>query len=631
MDNRKSALTALLLLVAFFFALNAVSDRLLRSVRLDLTEQRLYTLSPGTRNVLRSIEEPITLTLFYSEDLGAGQPQLRAYAKRVGELLEEFSLIAGDNLRLERVNPEPFSEGQERAQLAGVSGLALPGSGERFYLGLLGVNSTDGRQTIPFFDPREERFLEYQLARLVHTLNNPEPPTVAVISSLDLDGGPPPAPNARPSAPWQIMTELRAGFDVRVLGAGAEEIPSEADVLLVVHPKNLPEPTQRAIDAFVIGGGRAIVFVDPLAEADLPPGAGQNPLAAMQADRSSGLNTLLEAWGVRVEPGQVAADRSLALQGRGRDGRPVSYVQYIAPGPEQLNGDDPVTGSLAELRLAAAGAIVPVEGATTTVTPLLTTSDESMLIDAGRLTFFADPAELLATFIPRGEPLTLAARITGRARSAFGAPTDEAGPRAPDSAAGGEINVIVVADVDMLSDPMWVREVRVGGMSLGFQQLSDNGSFLLNAVDNMTGSGDLISVRARGTYARPFTRVERIRAEAEQRYLAEQQALEAKRREAEQRIAELQQARPDEGGMILTPEQRAEIERFREELAATNRELRDVNFRLRKDVERLGLRLKVLNIAAAPAVVLLAALGLGAARAARRRAHRRALAGATRS
>ncbi|MBK7403987.1 MAG: GldG family protein [Phycisphaerales bacterium] len=628
MDTRKAAIVSLLLLIVLFFGVNIGADRAFRRARIDLTENKLYTLSKGTTNILKGLDEPISLTLFFSEDLAAGNPQMQSYGKRVREMLEEYALISGGKIKLEFVNPEPYSEGEERAQRAGIQGLATP-DGSDFYFGLQGVNSTDGRETIPFFDDREERFLEYNLSKLVYNLANPEKKKVAVMSSLPVDGGPS-FPGSQPSKPWQIMTELRSMFEVVSVQPETPEIPKDTSVLLVIHPKHFAEPALRAIDDYVIGGGRAIVFVDPACDADLPPGAEQNPMAAMQADRSSDLNQLLEVWGAKVEPGQVAADTKLALQGQGRDGRVTSYVQYLGILPEEMNHEDAVTGSLGRLQLGVAGSVTPVEGAGTTFTPLFSTSNDSMLLDAQQVSMFADQNQLIANFVSRGSPLTLAARLTGTAKSAFGsgaspAGTDAAGPPAPETASAprvGDINVIVVADVDMLTDPMWVREVRVGGMVLGYQQLSDNGNFLVNAVDNMTGSNDLISVRARGSFTRPFTLVQDIRTRAEQKYLAEAQTLQEKRRQAEQRIADLQKARPDQGGMILTPEQEKEIQKFQDELAATNHQLRDVNYNLKKDVEKLGLKLKIVNIAAAPLAVFVVALGLAAARAARRRAHR---------
>lgn len=630
MNARNLGMASLVVLVVLFIGLNAVAERVLRGARIDLTEHRLYTLSEGTRNILRDLDEDISFTLFYSEDLVAGQPQLQSYGKRVREILEEYRRASGGRIEIEVVNPEPFSEGEERAAAAGVRGLAMPGGQGSLYLGLLAVNSTDGRELVPFFDPREERFLEYTLSKLVYSLDNPERKRVAVMSSLAIDGGAP-MPGQPPARPWQIMTELRSLFDVETLEPTVSEIPDATDVLLLIHPKSLSEPTLRAIDRYVIGGGRAIVLVDPVCEADLPPGAQQNPLAAMQADRSSELNTLLEAWGASVDPAQVAADRRLAMRGQGQGGQIVPYVQYLAAQGAQINQEDAIGSRISLMQFAMSGAIEPIEGAGTTLTPLVQTTDESMLLEAQRVSFFPNPSELLAGFTPRGAPLTLAARLSGTARSAFAGETSEAaeGPVAPSTAVDGEqgeINVIVIADVDMLADQMWVQEVNVGGMSLGYRRLSDNGSFLVNAVEQLAGSTDLIAVRGRGTFSRPFTLVEEIREEAESKYLSRQQALETTRRETEQRIAELQRTAPDQSGLILSSEQRAEIERFREQLIATNRELRDVRYNLSKDVERLGWRLKMINIGAAPLAVLLAAIGLAGFRARRRSAHRTALA-----
>jgi len=622
--RRWTAAATFALLVVLFFGINLLADATLRGVRLDLTENRLYTLSQGTRRIVSGLDEPIRLTFFFSESLAGGRPALQAYGKRVRELLEEYALLSRGRIELEIVDPEPFSEAEDRARQAGLAGAPIGPNREEFYFGLLGVNSTDGREVIRFFDPGDERFLEYEVSRLVHNLSNPERKVVGVLSSLPLDGGF--ALPGQPSrTPWQIMREMRTLFDVRMLEPDTESIGDDVDVLLIVHPKGVEEPTLRAIDRFALSGRGVAVFVDPLCEADVPPGADQNPFAAMQADRASDLNTLLSAWGLRVERDQVAADMSNALRGRSPDGREVvPYVQYIGLAGDGIDREDAVTRLASLLQFAIAGSVTGVPGAATTVRPLVRTSDQSMLLDVQRVSFFPQPRELIAEFVPRGEPLTLAARVTGPARSAFDIAGDGPEGPAPDAGerAAGEVNAIVVADVDMLSDRMWVDEVRLGNMVLGYQKLSDNGDFLLNALDHLAGSSDLIAVRARGTYSRPFTLVEEIRRAAEQRYLAEAERLEQRRRETERRIADLQRARPDAGELILTPEQRAEIKRFEDELVQTNAQLRQVRYDMRKDVERLGVRLKAINIGAAPLLVALAALALGAWRSARRRADR---------
>ncbi len=628
--RRWTAAATLGLLVVLFFAINLLADSTLRGVRIDLTENRLYTLSEGTRRIVSGLDEPIRLTLFFSESLAGGRPALQAYGKRVRELVEEYTLLSRGRIELEVVDPEPFSEAEDRARQAGLAGAPIGPNREEFYFGLLGVNSIDGREVIRFFDPGDERFLEYEVSRLVYNLANPKRKVVAVLSSLPLDGG-----FALPGQPgrsaWQIMREMRTLFDVRMLDPAADEIGGDVDVLLIVHPKGLEEPTLRAIDRFALSGRGVAVFVDPLCEADVPPGADQNPFAAMQADRASDLNTLLEAWGVRVERDQVAADMSNALRGRSPDGREVvPYVQYIGLTGGGIDREDAVTRQASLLQFAIAGSISTMPDATTTVRPLVRTSDQSMLLNVQRVSFFPQPRELIAEFVARGEPIVLAARVSGSARSAFeeagDAPQGPVPEEAADDRASGTVNAIVAADVDMLSDRMWVDEVRLGNMVLGYQKLSDNGDFLLNALDHLAGSSDLIAIRARGTYSRPFTLVEEIRRAAEQRHLAEAERLEQRRRETERRITELQRARPDAGELILTPEQRAEIKRFEDELVQTNAQLRQVRYDMRKDVERLGVQLKAINIGAAPVLVAVAALALGAWRAARRRADRGAIA-----
>lgn len=617
MDKKTTSISALGLLLILFFAVNILADVVLRGTRIDLTQAKLYTLSSGSKNILSTIKEPITFKLYFSESLTSGQPQLQTHGKRVRELLEEYELRSRGNITLHIIDPEPFSEGEDEARQAGLSGVPAGRRGENFYFGLVATNSTDGRETVPFFDPGQERFLEYELSRLVYNLANPDRKTIGIISSLPITGGPPPMPGRPPQGqPWQIMREIGTLFDVEVIEPSAESIGENIDALLLIHPKNLTEPMLQAIDTFVIGGGAAVVFLDPLCEKDIPLGAEQNPMAALQADRSSNLSPLLESWGVTIAQGQIAADLDNAMRGQSPDGAGVvSYVQYLSLGKDQVDTADAVTGQLTMLQIGAGGVLIHDEGASTTWTPLVTTSENSMLLDVQRVAFFPRPQELVAEFVPRGEGIAMAGRITGEATSAF----------TPDKT--GDINVIVVADADMLSDELWIRPVGFGNTILGYQKLSDNGTFLINALDNMAGSSDLISIRARGTFVRPFTLVEKIQREAEQKYLAEAQGLEEKRGEAQAKLDELQKQRPDAGGMIVTAEQQAEIESFQAQLVATNAQLRQVRYELRKDVESLGLKLKIINIGAAPLVVALAAIGLGMYRNSRRKADRQAMAG----
>jgi len=616
-DARNFALVALLLLVALFLGVNIAAGALLRGARVDLTENRLYTLSAGTRRILANLDEPILLTLFYSESAARGRPALQAYGKRVIELLDEYRLRSRGKVSFEVLDPEPFSEAEDRARREGVAGVPMDARTE-FFLGLVGTNSTDGREVIRFLDPGQERLLEYDITRMVYKLSNPQRAKVGLMTSLPLEGRPSmPGMPPEMSRPWRILGELREQFEVETIATDASAIPESVDLLLLLHAKGLQEPTLRAIDAFVRSGKSAIVVIDPLCEVDIPPDAAQNPAALMAADRSSNLDGLLVPWGLTLEPGKVVLDLDNAMRGRAPDGREViPFLQYIALRGDSLSDDDPVTGGLSMLQMATVGSLTHDETKGTEWRPLVRSSARSSLGDAARFAMFADPRQAVNEFVQSNSRYALAGRLAGKVRSPFDAEAPEA-----------EVNLIVVADADMFYDRWWIDEVRLGNTLLGYQKLSDNGDFLVNAIDNMAGSNDLISVRARGAFSRPFTLVERIQRSAEQKYLSEADALEARRRETEQRIADLQRARPDNGAMILTPEQQAEIDSFRDQLASTNAQLRQVRFNLNKDVERLGRTLRIVNIALAPALVALGALALSAWRSARRRADRRTMAG----
>lgn len=611
MNPTHRALFAIVLLVLVLLGVNVFADAALRNARLDLTENRLYTLSDGTRSILRKVDEPITLTLYYSESVARGRPSIQNYGKRVREILEEYRRLSAGKIKLHVRDPEPFSEAEEQAQREGLRAVPISAS-ERLFLGLVATNALDGRETIPFFDPGDERFLEYELSRLIYKLSNLERATVGVLSSLPLDGAPamPQVPGMppEPSTPWQIMRELRSLFDVELLDPAADAIPDSIDLLLIIHPKDVDARTLRAIDAYIIRGGPAVICVDPLCEADIPPGAAQNPMLLVNADRASNLPTLFDAWGVSFTHNRIVADRASAMRGRTPDGTGViSYLQYLGLTSERFNADDPITRGLSRLQIATVGAFTHNPGAATTLTPLVSSSPENMLIDAMRFALFADPREIISGFLSADQPRTIAARLSGPARTAFDAEPAE-----------GSINVILISDADFLADRWWINELRLGGQLFGYQKVSDNADLLISAIDNLAGASDLVTIRARGAFARPFTLVQEIQRQAEQVHLSRAQSLEEERRETERRLAELQRARPDAGEVILTAEQEAELRRFRAQLADTNARLREVRYNLRKDVERLGLTLRIINTAAAPLLVALAALALAAVRHARR-------------
>jgi len=632
----------LLVALVLFLLVNAFSSKALTSTRLDLTENRLYTLSPGSRNIMGSLDEPMTLRFYYSDRLAADVPQIRSYAERVRGLLREFVAASNGMLSLTEVDPEPFTESEDAAVEAGVQGLQVSeGSAERLYFGLVVSGSLDEREVIAFFDPRKEQSLEYDIAKLVAKLGTTSRPVVGLVSSLPIEGREAiPYPGAPPAVPpWFILEQLRQAFDVRMLDGDALAIPADCKLLMLVHPKQLPARSLYAIDQFVLKGGHALVFTDPFCEADQPPDDPQNPMARFMAVRSSDLEPLFKAWGVQMVPDMLAADRQAGRRVQfGDPSRPesVNYVLWLELPQTAFDTDDLVTSQLGRMEFAAAGVLQPLPGATTTFVPLVTTSVESMQVPTTAIQFQPDPKKLLATFVPTNTPLTLAARVSGPAKTAFpegrpaadpplptadGSPPPPAddGPD-PDFVADSvePINVILVADADLLLDQWWVQLQNFFGTRLA-TATSGNGDFVSNALDNLSGSNDLISVRSRRGFARPFEMVEALKREADQRFLAKEQELQDKLKATEQRINELQTQKQDGSSLILSPEQRTEIERFRAEQVATRKQLRDVQHDLRKGIDDLETRVKFINIGLVPLLLGVVAVALGTWRIRRRR------------
>jgi len=608
---------ALAVLAVLFVALVVLSNTLLKGARLDLTENRLYTISEGTQNILGGLEEPINLYYFFSRRATEGVPYIRTYAARVQEMLEEFAERSGGRINLRVIDPVPFSEEEDQAAGFGLEAISS-GEGDPVYFGLAGTNAVDGVETIPFFQPDRESFLEYDLARLVWALANPERPVVGVISGLPVTQGFDPQLGRMREA-WVFMDQVQQLFEVQNLGAQPGSISGEIDLLLVVHPKNLPETTLYAIDQFVMRGGKLLAFVDPQADMEMPdPMAGAT--GALMESRASELNRLFEAWGFRSDPGSVVADLAGALMVSTGSGTPVRHLAMIGVRREGIAAGEVVTANLEAINFGTAGRIVPVgEDGPGRITPLVESSEESMLFAASRLQVLPDPSVLLDEFAPSGERYVLAARVDGVLPSAFPDGPPE-GAEAGEHRAGsdGEVSLVVVADTDMLADRLWVQVRSLFGQRLA-TAFADNGALVTNALDNLAGSRDLISVRSRGSFARPFDRVEDLRREAETRYRAQEQRLEAELDETERKLAELQSAREDQDVLLLTPEQEAEILRFQEEKLRIRKALRDVRRELDASIESLGTTLKIVNIGLVPALVAFAALLAGLWRGSRRR------------
>ncbi|AMR66169.1 GldG family protein [Aquipseudomonas alcaligenes] len=591
----------LLLIAVAFLAFNMLSALGLGNLRLDLTEQKLYTISEGTERILGELDEPINLYFFYSDKSARDLAVLRNYAVRVEEMLKAYEREANGKIKLHIIDPEPFSEDEDKAAAFGLQAVPANQSGEQIYFGLAGTNAVDDKQIIPFFPLDQEEFLEYQLSQLVQGLAKPERPVIGLLSGLQLNGGFDMMAR-QPTAPWMVMEEVRQLFKIDSLKAGIDKIPDEVSVLLLVHPKNLPQPTLYAIDQFVLRGGKLLVFVDPLAEAD----NAQPMLPGDDAGKSSDLAPLFKAWGLRLVPDKVLGDGSYALSvSMGQGQRPARHAAWLALPQRALNQDDVATAGLETINIATSGILEPIEGAKTQFVPLLQSSEYAMPFDAARFAMLANPEELIGDLEPTGERYAIAARISGPVQSAY--PNGIEGQK--DGLKSAEnINVIAVADTDLLTDRMWVQVQDFFGQRVP-QPFADNAGFAINALDNLSGSDALISVRSRGRFSRPFEVVEALQREAEAQFRVKEEDLQKRLAETDQKLASLQQQDPSKA-LELTPEQQAAVQQFIAEKLRIRKELREVRFQLNAQIEDLGRILKRINILAVPLLLTLGVLAL---------------------
>jgi ABC-type uncharacterized transport system involved in gliding motility auxiliary subunit len=591
----------LLLIAVAFLAFNMLSALGLGNVRLDLTEQKLYTISEGTERILGELDEPINLYFFYSDKSARDLAVLRNYAVRVEEMLKAYERAANGKIKLHIIDPEPFSEDEDKAAGFGLQAVPANQSGEQIYFGLAGTNAVDDKQIIPFFPLDQEEFLEYQLSQLVQGLAKPERPVVGLLSGLQLNGGFDMMAR-QPMAPWMVMEEVRQLFKIDSLKAGIDKIPDQVSVLLLVHPKNLPQPTLYAIDQFVLRGGKLLVFVDPLSEADNAPPM----MPGDDEGKASDLEPLFKAWGLRMVPDKVLGDGSYALSvSMGQGQRPARHAAWLALPKRAMNQDDVATSSLESLNIATAGILEPVEGAKTQFMPLLQSSEYAMPFDAARFAALGNPEELIRDLEPTGERYAIAARISGPAQSAY--PNGIEGQK--DGLKSAEnINVIAVADTDLLTDRMWVQVQDFFGQRVP-QPFADNAGFAINALDNLSGSDALISVRSRGRFSRPFEVVEALQREAEAQFRVKEEDLQKRLAETDQKLASLQQQDPSKP-LELTPEQQATVQQFIAEKLRIRKELREVRFQLNAQIEDLGRTLKLVNILAVPLLLTLGVLAL---------------------
>jgi ABC-type uncharacterized transport system involved in gliding motility auxiliary subunit len=624
------------LAIILFVALNVFSTTTIPPLRLDLTANRLFTVSEGTKKALAAIDEPIKLQFYISRTI-AEDTSFGSYAARVRDFLDHYVSLSNGMLWLEVYNPDPYSAEEDEAVSFGLQGVLVNDAGDSGYFGLAARNSTDDREYIAFFDPAREPFLEYDLTRLVFDLANPEKKVVGIVGPLRLEQDP-----AKGWMPWPVVQQMKQFFEVRALGTEADAIDEDVNVLMVVHPGELADKTLYAIDQYVVAGGKALIFVDPHYQS-----APQRAVAQGSLSNKSDLAKLFDAWGVKFSADEVVGDRSTAVRVNipGARASTADFILWMDLRAPNFNADDVVTDRINSVILAGAGHLEAKEGSTLRLTPLITTGTEAMGIGAEAVRYgLPDPVQLLNDFKSEDRAFTLAARFLGPIESAFpdGPPpekagdedaavddqsADEAAEKPDDDAAAktgdeaarphrarsdGPVHLVVVADVDILEERFWMQPRNMFGQGISVP-IANNADFVINVLDNLAGSDALIGLRSRGLSVRPFHRIDAMQRDAAARFRKTEQKLLAKREETEKKLGEFR-LDAGRGTIVLTTEQRATIDNFRKDLISIRRQLRDVQHALRKDVEALMTRIRIVNIWAVPLLVSVIAVVLAVAR-----------------
>ena len=664
-----------LIAAALLFAVAVIS--LLPGWRLDLTEDRLFTLAPATRDIVSNLENPIEMTFFYSDSATEDVPQIRTYATRVQELLGEIVIASNGRLSLTMIDPEPFSEDEDLANSFGIQPVPVTQGGEAIYFGLVAAQQlAEGApetlrisETMPLIRPDQEPFLEYEFVKLIMQAANPERRVVALLTDLDVDGGFDPG-TQQMLQPWFVMDVIRQLYEVRRISEIDESIDEDVDIVMLVHPRDLSDQMLYAIDQHVMRGGEVIAFLDPNADS-LVTRSPQGVL--VPAGMSSDLPGLLEAWGVEYDSSKVLADSNLALRvSMGQGTRPEPHLGMLGVQRANLDGDDIITSRLETINVSSAGVIAQAEGAATLFEPLMQSSSNSMLMEAALIQDITEPSLLFDEFEPTEESYTLAARVSGVVNSAFPdgpppppeeeeeeeseateedagdaidtaaeevdaeAPADDEVEADAESVAVEEaesieeeetvphiaqseepVNILLFADTDLMSDRMWVQVAQFLGQRIP-QPFANNGDMIINALDNLAGGANLASIRSRGTYSRPFNRVIEMQRQADDRLREEEAELLSRLADAEAEIARLSQNEEGEPLDQIAPEIQGEIDQFNQEMIDTRRRLREVQFQLTEDIERLGANLQWLNTLLVPVLLSVLVLGIFLMRARRR-------------
>ncbi len=594
----------LVLILVILVLINIIVSQL--NLRWDATADNLYSLSEGSKEIIDNLKNPVTLKVFYSQDNPNLPVHIKTYGRRMLDFLQEYEKESNGRVRVEVYNPEPDSEAEEWARKYGIEGINLA-SGQTLYFGVVAV-SADQEEAIPSLDPSREPHLEYDITRIISRVQSPKKKTIGVLTALPMFGGPPPGMMPqRGSEPWLVISELRKNYTVEQIELEAERLPPDLDLLIMVHPRGISKPLQYAVDQYLLSGGNLLAFLDPQCTGDR--GQGFVP------------EKLLDAWGLEMDTGKLVSDFDYATKLRNQQNQVESHPLWLSIPADGINREAIVTADLESLLMPMAGALKTVENSEYSPEVLVESSSNSALEPGFKARM--GTTQLRRDFQATPEQYALAVKIQGKFATAFpdGKPesTDpeqaESGDEAGESKGADHLSqaetaatLVVVGDADMLMDDFYVRRQNFLGFNMA-QIFNDNLNFFLNSAEMLTGNDALISIRSRGTFERPFTRVEELERKAQNRWREREQELMARAEETNQKLQQLEQQKQSSQKLVLSAEQEAEIERFREEKLRINQELKKVRRKLRADIEALGTKVKFANIFLMPLLVCIAGLG----------------------
>lgn len=622
-------------MLAIIVAFNLIAAR--AKTRIDLTEERAYTLSQGTRNILAKLDTPVQIRFYATRGENKMPVMLKTYAQRVEDLLGEYQQLSKGQIEIQKLDPTPDSDAEDSAKLDGIEGQPL-GDGDAIYLGV-SVSMLDQKEAIAFLNPSRERLLEYDLSRAISRVMSPTKPVVGIMSPLPFAGqqmNPMMARMGRGGGtpPWVLYGELQRDFDVKTVEITADTIPADVKVLVVIHPKGISDAAQYAIDQFVLRGGKLIAFLDPSAALD-PQGG--NPMMGGGGGSSSSLEKLLKAWGLNFESSKVIADTTYI--GRTRQGRAPAVLALTE---KAVNKDDIITSQADNLFMVFAGAFSGTPAAGLKETVLIKSSKDSQFVEPMLAQMGGEG--ILKDFVPSGTEQILAVRLTGKFKTAFPDGKPKAADAKPEEPAKpGEKKpeekkaedkslkestqdgaVLLVGDSDMIQDQVSVQEMQnpFGGGQRMVMPANGNLAFAQGAIEQLSGDNNLIAVRSRASRERPFTVVTKMQGDAEANYRSKIKELEKSLADAQSKLNELQRSKAEQGGQkfILSAEQQAEIANFRKKEAEVKQQLKLERKKLRTDIDSLENRIKWINIAGMPVLVTIAGVGLALARRNRRAA-----------